>query len=125
MPLLHLISFFLLLNRHAKEEDLSELGSILVLIICDDDSGATLGISVVQAMEIPHLYAHIQSLSQGNIPERRKMTLTIFTQKESMVLKEMESRMEASDQDILDFYKRNRKVLEQNQIRKTTRSKYF
>ena len=53
------------------------------------------------------------------------MTLTIFTQKESMVLKEMESRMEASDQDILDFYKRNRKVLEQNQIRKTTRSKYF
>ena len=96
-----------------------------MLIICDDDSGATLGISVVQAMEIPHLYAHIQSLSQENIPERRKMTLTIFTQKASMVLKEMESRMEASDQDILDFYKRNRKVLEQNQIRKTTRSKYF
>lgn len=123
MPLLVLSLLFL--KRRAKEEDVVNMSSVLLLVVCDEDSGATLGISAVQGLEIPHLFSHIQSLSQENVPERRKMTLTIFTQKESTVLKEIESRIEANDQEVIDFYKTNKRVFEQCQFRKSTLTKWL
>lgn len=85
------------------------------MLVCDNDSNDILGISVIHGTEIPHLYAHVESLLQKNIPERKKLTKALFLQKESPVLKEIEARVEAHDQGMTDFYKRNSRVFEKYQ----------
>lgn len=112
-------------TRPAKEQDLAKIGTVLLLITCDEDSNATLGISVIHGLEIPHLYAHVWSLAQGDVPERRKMTLNVFMQKESSVLKEIEARLEANDPEVVDFCKLNKRVFEHCQFRKHTLTKWL
>ena len=79
-----------------------------------------LGISAVQALDIPHLYSNASPLSQENTLERKNMSLSIFTQKRSAIMKEIESRIEANDLEIMDFYKLNKRVFEHCQVRKRT-----
>lgn len=117
--------YYFLSSRPAKEDDLENLGTILLLTVCDADSGTILGISAVDGMEIPHLYAHINSLVQGRMPERKKMSLSLFTQKETPVLKEIEARVEADDQETVKFYKANKILFEMCQIRRHTLTKWL
>lgn len=105
------------LPRPAKGVDMTNIGTILLMLVCEDDSDDILGISVIHGMEIPQLYAHIESLTQENVPERKKLALTLFMQKESPVQKEMQARVEAHDQEIIEFCKSNRRLFEKSQRR--------
>lgn len=96
---------------------MTNIGTILLMLVCEDDSDDILGISVIHGMEIPQLYAHIESLTQENVPERKKLALTLFMQKESPVQKEMQARVEAHDQEIIEFCKSNRRLFEKSQRR--------
>lgn len=96
--------------RPVVGDKLTAIGTVLLLLVCENSSDKVLGMCAVHGTEIPHLYAHIESLSQQNVPERKKLTRSLFLQKESLVLKEVEQRVEARDQDMTDFYKANKRI---------------
>ena len=95
------------------------------MAVCDDETNDTLGISVIHGSQIPRLYAHVRSLEQSNVPERRKLTLSVFIQKDSPTMKEIGARLEDNNPDISDFYKSNKRVLEGCQFRKPTYTKWL
>lgn len=88
------------------------------MFVINKESSNIIGMSVVNVAEIPRLYAHVKSLSQEDVPERKNLTLTLFIQKESALLKEIEGRLATHDQEIMDFNKSNRKLFEKT--RKTS-----
>lgn len=103
---------------------MSEFGTVLVMFVINEETSDIIGVAVVSGIEIPPLYAHVKSLSEDeNIPERKNCTLTLFTQKETSVMKEIEARLETHDQEITDFHKRNRKLFEKT--RKTSVAKWL
>ena len=88
------------------------------MFVCDSDRDVILGTCAVHGMHIPHLYAHVSTLAQGNVPERRRMSLRLFKQRESATLKEILIRLEAGDQDVTQFVKANKRLFDTEQIRK-------
>ena len=105
--------------RPAKEDSLTTPGAVLLMLVCEGDSSEVLGLCVVQGREIPHLYAHVDSLAQQNIPERKNLVLTLFLLQETPALKEIEARVEAHDHDILEFYKLHKKLFDKTKTRRT------
>ena len=102
-------------HRPAEEELLSKSGTLLALYVVNEQNSDILGMSVVHGADIPHLYAHVNShLSQEDIPERKNLTLNLFTQKESAVRSEVEQRLQASDQEVVRFHKSNRKLFQKS-----------
>lgn len=80
---------------------------------------------VVQGLEIPHLYAHVKSLRQENIPERKKLTLDLFLLRDSEVMKEMEARVEVHDSKVEEFYKSNKRLFEKTQPKTLSITKWL
>ena len=87
------------------------IGTVLLLLVCQSDTNSILGLAVVHGLEIPQLYAHVESLSaQENVPERKKLTRALFLQNKSLALKEVEERVAAHEQDMVEFYRNNKRV---------------
>lgn len=96
------------------------IGAVLLVVVCEDDTNSVLGMSAVQGIEIPQLYEHVDTLSQTNIPERMNSTLTLFLQDKSAVFKEIEARIEVHDHDIVELQRSNKKLFERIQIKRHT-----
>ena len=84
----------------------------MVFVINEETSGI-IGLNVLSGIMMPRLYGHVKTLSmEDNVPERKKSILTLFTPREVAALKEIEARLEAHDQDIVDFHRANPRLFE-------------
>ena len=88
------------------------------MFVCECDSDRVLGLCTVHGMHIPHLYAHVNTLEQGDVPERKNLTVKLFKQKETQTLKEIMIRLETNDQDISQFVKSNKRLFDPEHIRR-------
>ncbi len=105
---------------------MEDVGAVVILFVCDSDTSDILGINALHCMEIPHLYAHIDSLSQGlTMPERKNLTMTLFLQRDSSVLKEILTRVDVDDPEIVEFYRSNKRLFENIQIRRSSVTKWL
>ncbi len=95
------------------------------MIVCNSEDDSVVGICTVHGMHIPHLYAHVQTLEQGDVPERKNLTLKLFKQKESPILKEILVRLDAGDQDISQFVKSNKRLFDTEHMRRNSTLKMW
>ena len=95
------------------------------MFLCDSESDHVLGVCAIHGMNIPQLYAHVSTLEQGDVPERKNLTLKLFRQKESQTLKEIMARLDSNDQDVSQFVKSNKRLFDTDQIRRDSALKMW
>jgi len=83
------------------------------VFVIDEETSSVIGMNILSCIMLPRLYAHVKNLSENEIiPERMKSELVLLVPRVVPTLGEMEARLEAHDQDIVDFYKLNPRLFQ-------------
>ena len=102
-------------HRSADRQFLETEGAILLLSVFDHDiirSNDFCGLCVVPCKDIPLLSPAESAFSDPNAVQRKNLMLPLFKLKKStVVLKELDARLNLSDPTASEFFKNNKHIL--------------